>query len=139
VPAPAEIPKREVQVSQVLALARDYLGTRHKIGGQSKAGIDCSGLAQLSYSMVGVELPRSTTDQQYAGTPVKREEIQLGDLLFFTYPGGSRISHVGIVYEINGENDVVFIHASTSRGVRVDNLYSEYWSKLFRRARRVLD
>lgn len=53
---------------------------------------------------------------------------------------GSRISHVGIVYDVTSDGDVKFIHASTSKGVMVSSLNTDsYWGKKYRFAKRVVD
>lgn len=126
------------KAEQVLSEADKYMGTPHRMGGLSKSGIDCSGLVVMSYKKVSLPLPRSTRDQINSGKKIKLENIQKGDLVFFTYPGGTRVTHVGMVHEIKGPKDVVFIHTSSSRGVRKDNIYSDYWKPLFLQARRVL-
>jgi probable lipoprotein NlpC len=46
---------------------------------------------------------------------------------------------VGIVTTVRSNNDILFIHASTSQGVTETNLFSEYYSKRFRVARRIID
>lgn len=127
-----------VKVEQVLSEAEAYLGTPHRMGGLSRKGIDCSGLVLVSYKKVNLALPRSTRDQVRSGKAVSMDKLQKGDLVFFTYPGGSRITHVGMVHEVKGPKDIVFIHTSSSRGVRKDNLYSSYWKPLFVKARRII-
>lgn len=139
--APSEVSKmakRAVKIEKVLSVADSYMGTKHKMGGQSKSGIDCSGLVQISYKSINVSLPRSTSSQINSGNTIAIDKIVKGDLLFFTYPGGNKVTHVGIVYEVGSSKNVTFIHTSSSRGVRKDNLYSDYWRKLFVRAKRVL-
>lgn len=128
----------ELQINQVLETAEYYSGTEHKIGGLTKKGIDCSGLVLMSYKSINVELPRSTGGQVNVGKSVKKERLQKGDLVFFTYPKGKRITHVGIVSEVRSDTDIEFIHTSTSRGVRKDNLNSSYWNPLLVKSRRVL-
>ena len=128
-----------IQLSQVLQTADSYTGTKHRLGGLSKKGIDCSGLVQVAYNSIDVKLPRSTRDQVNTGSAVKRKDLRKGDLVFFTYPGGKRITHVGIVYEIKNSGEVIFIHTSTSRGVRKDSLSSGYWKPLLVKSRRVLE
>ena len=126
------------KVDKVIIAAESYMGTPHRMGGLTKKGIDCSGLVQVSYKKIDVSLPRSTRDQVNSGKAIAMAKVQKGDLVFFTYPGGTRITHVGLVHKVNGPKDVVFIHTSSSRGVRKDNLYSNYWKPLFVKARRVL-
>ncbi|GAB4346195.1 MAG: hypothetical protein OHK0038_26390 [Flammeovirgaceae bacterium] len=117
---------------KILETAESYLSTPHKMGGLSKKGIDCSGLVVVSYQAVGINLPRTSREQSLIGKPVSIDELQKGDLLFFS------IGHVGIVYEVKGKEDVEFIHTPVT-GVRKDNLFSKYWIKCYKEARRILN
>ncbi len=126
------------KADKIIKTAEQYLGTPHVMGGMSKKGIDCSGLMVVSYKAVNVNLPRVSRDQAKTGKPVKMTSLQKGDLVFFTYPGGNRITHVGLVTEVKSKSEVLFIHTSSSRGVTVDNLYSSYWKKNFMKATRPL-
>ncbi|MFC7404399.1 C40 family peptidase [Georgenia alba] len=82
--------------AQIVAIARQYIGTPYVYGGNTPAGFDCSGFTQYVYSQVGISLP-STTDGQYAaGYVVSAAEAQPGDLVW--EPG-----HIGI-YTGNGQH-----------------------------------
>jgi cell wall-associated NlpC family hydrolase len=71
----------------VVREAESYLGTPYVWGGESRGGIDCSGLVQASYKAIGISVPRVAADQQNVGTPVpKLADAQPGDLLFFGDP-----------------------------------------------------
>ena len=73
--------------ADVVKQAESYLGTPYVWGGESRTGIDCSGLVQASYSALGIQLPRVAADQAHAGTPVASlAEARPGDLLFFGDP-----------------------------------------------------
>ncbi len=103
--------------SQVLAVARQYLGVPYLFGGTNPAvGLDCSGLVQLVYAHLGVRLPR-TAQQQYDSTARIREaDLRAGDLVFFahTYQDPHDwITHVGVyagegrMINAPNDNDVV--------------------------------
>jgi hypothetical protein len=67
--------------------AETYLGVPYVWGGESRSGIDCSGLVQATYHSLGINLPRVAADQQHAGRPVASlAQAQPGDLLFFGDP-----------------------------------------------------
>src|SRR5688572_9558619 len=103
--------------------ARESLGVRYRFGALNPRATDCAGLVKRVVASAGVELPRRSTDQYRIGTPVKKDEMRPGDLVFFknTYKRG--ISHVGI-YIGGGE----FIHAASRRGrVVIDRLDESYF------------
>ncbi|PMR75563.1 C40 family peptidase [Billgrantia endophytica] len=116
----------------LLAQHERWVGTPYRLGGTSDRGIDCSALVQNVFSdTFRLELPRSTSEQVRQGTPIARDELQVGDLVFFRPPGA--YDHVGIYV---GEG--YFLHASTSRGVRLSKLNNAYWQRHYWQARRTL-
>jgi cell wall-associated NlpC family hydrolase len=95
-------------------------------------GFDCSGFVQWVFAQHGRSLPREVRDQYDEGTPINRDKVQAGDLVFFeTVSRGA--SHVGIAL---GEGQ--FVHAPSSRGVvRVESYTSRYWASRWIGARRI--
>ncbi|MBO0938616.1 C40 family peptidase [Fibrella sp. HMF5335] len=124
--------------SEVINQARTYTGTPYVSGGNTYDGIDCSGLICAAFSSVGLKMPRISWQQSEVGHEVEVEEIRPGDLVFFVPESGKEgyVSHAAIVTEVRGPNDIRFIHASSSRGVREDNLYSTYFKGRFVKALR---
>ncbi len=128
----AEIPK-------VVEVARTYSGTPYRSGGNDKNGIDCSGLICSVYSEIGVKVPRISWQQSEFGSEVgSLNEIKPGDWVFFVPEAGKEgyVSHAGIVTDVRNQDEIIFIHASTSRGVREDNLFSTYFKGRFVKAMR---
>ena len=84
----------------VIAVASRYLDWPYIWGGASPeaGGFDCSGLIQFAFAQVGVSLPRTAQAQYDAVTPVDRDGLAPGDLVFFadTYPSAEPITHVGL-------------------------------------------
>lgn len=126
-------------VDKIIATAYSYKGTRYKYGGVTRRGMDCSGLIMTSFKNNGVSLPRTSQDMSNQGKQISLKDVRKGDLLFFkTNPRKPRkISHVGLVTSI--KNGVIyFIHASTKRGVTVNNMSQKYYKRNFAKAKRVL-
>ncbi|WP_443938876.1 C40 family peptidase [Pedobacter sp. MW01-1-1] len=95
----------------------DWAGVKYRFGGLDKSGIDCSGFALLlEKEIYGKSLPRISRDQANAVKEKNVSRLEEGDLVFFSF-GGAAVDHVG-VYLNNG----FFVHASTSRGVIVDDM-----------------
>lgn len=112
---------------------QEWKGTRYRLGGNSKRGIDCSGFTQVTFrDLFGIDLPRTTSEQAKAGTKVSKSELKTGDLVFFKTGRGPNGKHVGIYVK-----DDQFMHASTKGGVIYSSLNSPYWSKTFWQARRM--
>ncbi len=127
------------QVSTVIKTARSYTGTPYKWGGTTRAGIDCSALTGHAFESINISLPRTADAQALKGEKVKIGELQPGDLVFFATGKKRRvITHVGIITEVKAKDNAKFIHASTSLGVVETNLYSDYFIKRFRGARRMI-
>ncbi|RBY74345.1 lytic transglycosylase [Geodermatophilus sp. TF02-6] len=85
--------------NRVVAEARRYLGVPYLWGGTDPAtGLDCSGFAQLVYGNLGIDLPRTSSQQATAGTAVASlADARPGDLVFFDHtPSRPGIDHVGI-------------------------------------------
>ncbi|MEX1241564.1 MAG: C40 family peptidase [Cyclobacteriaceae bacterium] len=130
---------RDAKVDRVIISARAYIGTPYKYGGTSRSGMDCSGLLLNSFKAIEVSLPRSSEAQSRTGAEVKMKNLQPGDLVFFATGNKRRmITHVGMVTEIKGKDEIKFIHASSSLGVVETNIYADYYQKRFRAARRVI-
>lgn len=116
---------------RIIAEAKKFVGTPYKFGGTSPSGFDCSGFVYYTHKRVGKTLPRSSTLMFQRGTPVHKSRLRPGDLVFFsTYKKGA--SHVAIYI---GNN--LMIHA-TSKGVKIDDLNSAYWSSKFIGAKRII-
>jgi cell wall-associated NlpC family hydrolase len=87
-----------------LQAALSKLGSPYVYGATGPNAFDCSGLTQWAFKQVGISIPRTAEAQAGSGTPVSRDQLQPGDLVFFYSP----VSHVGI-YAGNGN----VVHAST--------------------------
>ena len=99
----------------------DWRHVKHRMGGMSKEGIDCSGLVYKTYrTKFGIDLPRSTEYQSQAGRSIKQSQLKAGDLVFFKT--GFKTHHVGM----NIDKDD-FLHVSSSKGAMISNKGNHYW------------
>lgn len=100
--------------ANIVAYAKEFIGTPYRSGGTTTAGFDCSGFTKYVFSHFNVELPRIAKDQTSEGTVVRKSDLQAGDLIFF----GSSIYHVGIYI-----GDGKFIHSpKPGSSVRIEKL-----------------
>lgn len=122
--------------SSIISCARSQIGINYVSGGMSRSGFDCSGFTAYVFRKYGISLPHSAAGQSAYGSYVSRSNLRPGDLVFFDTNGGrTSISHVGIY--IGGGS---FIDASSSRPhcVTIDSINSNYYSKRYVTARRIL-
>ena len=99
----------------VIDQALKYFNAPYLWGGRTPFGVDCSGLSQIIYKMIGISLPRDASQQVNLGTAMSFvDEAEPGDLAFFDDDEGN-IVHVGIIWKRNK-----IIHASGQ--VRIDNV-----------------
>ncbi|WP_162428792.1 C40 family peptidase [Pontibacter pudoricolor] len=122
-------------IETVIETARSYTGVPYRWGGTTRVGMDCSGLLCTSFESIDVKLPRTSDEQSRFGKEVRVKDLQEGDLVFFgANRNSNQITHVGLVTEVIDDNNIRFIHASTSLGVIENNLFSAHYQKIFIKA-----
>ena len=118
-------PAEEVKNTKMFEFIDDWYGTPYHLGGSTKKGVDCSAFSQFLFASVyGLSIPRTAREQYNLTNRISRTQLTEGDLIFFNTRGG--ISHVGIYLQNNK-----FVHASTSGGVMISDIFDEYWAKKF--------
>ncbi|MBI4698633.1 MAG: C40 family peptidase [Nitrospirae bacterium] len=125
---------KTISMREKLSLfAQKMMGIPYKFGSSTFMGIDCSAYVQKVFSLAGVPLPRTAREQFALGQPVNKEDLTIGDLVFFqTY--ASFPSHVGIYM-----GNRLFIHASKLyKGVTIDSLDTPYYFNKYIGAKRLL-
>lgn len=111
---------------------KDWKGVPYLLGGNGYDGVDCSAFLQIVFlDYFDIKLPRVTVDQMKVGKSVKKNNIRIGDLVFFKT--GKKTMHAGVMI-----NDQQFMHASTSSGVMISALQERYWNDTYLTTRRIL-
>jgi cell wall-associated NlpC family hydrolase len=120
----------------LVKVAKSFMGAPYRYGGESVRGLDCSAYVKKIYDIFDVPLPRSAREQFNVGEKITKDDLAVGDLVFFRtkryikYP-----THVGIYI---GEGN--FIHSSSGYnklGVKIDSLTSDFYGRTFIGAVRV--
>ena len=120
--------------AEIAKFVCSFVGYSYVYGGSKPAtGFDCSGLMYYCLTQYGYSMKRTANDQMSQGTAVSRDQLQVGDLVFFG--SGSYANHVGMYI-----GDGNFVHASTpSTGVRINSLNETYYTNRYIGARRIIN
>jgi len=116
----------------LVKISKGFLGAPYRFGGASLKGLDCSAFVKRVYSIFDINLPRTAREQAQLGQKVSREQLAVGDLVFFHTR--RYIGHVGI-YIGNDQ----FVHAASGRHreVTISSLNEPYYDKHFIKAVRL--
>lgn len=135
---PSSVPQTLSLASDLIQAAKRHIGARYSRGAGGPSAFDCSGFTSYVFKRLGITLKRSSREQVTQGEAITRKQDLLpGDLVFFGH-GGKNVSHVGIVTDVDQDGTFQFIHASTSRGVRIDSSTDSYWTRRYVSGRRIL-
>jgi len=120
----------------LVKVAKSFMGAPYKYGGNTVKGLDCSAYVKKIYEIFDIQLPRSARDQFKIGSKITKEDLAVGDLVFFRTKRYAKYpTHVGIFI-----GDGSFIHSSSGHGrigVKIDSLSSDYYSKAYTGATRI--
>ncbi|SFJ31201.1 C40 family peptidase [Thermoflavimicrobium dichotomicum] len=129
----ATVSTRTQKSDKLIAEAKRHLGKPYRYGSTGPSSFDCSGFTQYVFKQaLGINLPRTASYQAKEGKSTGKSLSNLlrGDLMIFKEDG--RVFHVAI-YIGNGE----MIHATTSKGVKIDKVTNTYWKPRFSEGRRI--
>ena len=129
------------RTEMVMSEAFSHIGTRYRSGAKGPSAFDCSGFTSYVFKQqTNVFIGASSRDQYARNIPITRDELQSGDLVFFTSPGSGRsVGHVGIIVDVDPLTQTFsFIHASSSKGVTITNSNEGFYARRFVGVRRVL-
>ncbi len=136
-PATAQNKKKRKKIDKAVRVARSYIGTPYVYGGNTKSGIDCSGLIHNAYKTIGITLPRTAKEQSKVGNKKMEGRVRPGDIVYFKFKEKrSKWWHSGMITYAD-DKTIKFIHASSSRGV-VEDTMNGYYTKNVKFYRRVI-
>ena len=126
-------------INNLVTEAYKHIGARYRYGSKGPNTFDCSGFTSYVYKQSNMNIGASSRDQYARNKPIKRSELQPGDLVFFTSPGSRKgVGHVGIVIDYDPVSEVfTFIHASTKAGVKISKSSEPNYTRRYVGARRV--
>lgn len=136
-PAPNNTQESAPQGSaaSVVEFVRSQVGKAYVFGSVGPNAYDCSSLVMAAYKRIGISLPHYSVSQYGYGYAVSMNNLQPGDLLFYTTNGTGNISHVGVYI-----GDGMMVHASSpSVGVIMTNIYQNWYQSRFIGARRLIN
>lgn len=126
-------------IDDLLAEGRSHIGKKYVHGAKGPNTFDCSGFTSYVYKQFGFNISPGSRIQYTQGTPVARNDLRKGDLVFFTSPkSGKAVGHVGIVVSADNETgNFKFIHASI-RGVKISD-FEGYYVPRYVGAKRIIE
>jgi lipoprotein Spr len=126
----------QIQNKKLFEYIDEWYGTRYCMGGTTKNCIDCSAFVQsLVGAIYGITVPRTAVTQYKASKRISTTELKEGDLLFFhTRRNHGLVTHVGIYLQNNK-----FVHASSSGGVTISDMYEPYYVQHLIAAGRIIE
>ncbi|MGL6115902.1 C40 family peptidase [Cetobacterium sp. SF1] len=124
--------ERNNRLSKIKTFYTEWKGTKYKYGGQSKKGVDCSGLVGIFFKEeYNKSIPRTTLEIAKEGEEVSSiSDLEVGDIVLFKIR--RKVYHTGL-YIGNGK----FLHSSTQKGVMI-SMFDDYWLKKYWQSRRIL-
>ncbi len=126
------IEEDKIENIKLYSFIDEWYGVPYKYGGKTKSGIDCSNFTSTLYSNIyNKSLTGSSSSIFDQCKTISKSNLEEGDLVFFKIDG-DKISHIGVYLQNNK-----FVHATTKKGVMIDDLDEAYYKKYFYKAGRL--
>lgn len=132
--------KQKTEQDEVIEFGTKYLHKPYRYAARGPNSFDCSGFTSFVFKEFGYKLNPSSVGQSHQGTTIRRrEDLQVGDLVFFEGRShNGRVGHVGIVSEMRRNGNFKFLHASTQHGVIFSSSNEPYYKARYLRGSRIL-
>lgn len=122
----------------IAKFAQTKLGAKYKYANRGPKQFDCSGFTHYVMNEFDITIPPVSREQEKLGKAINWKDAKPGDLLFYRRSKNGTVFHVSLVIENTG-NSLKVIHATSSRGVVIDDIYqSSYWNSKVITARTIL-
>lgn len=126
------VEENKIENIKLYSFIDEWYGVPYKYGGKNKSGIDCSNFTSTLYSNIyNKSLSGSSSSIFEQCKTISKSNLEEGDLVFFKIDG-DKISHIGVYLQNNK-----FVHATTKKGVMIDDLDQAYYKKYFYKAGRL--
>lgn len=127
-----KVDENKIENIKLYSFIDEWYGVPYKYGGKNKNGIDCSNFTSTLYSNVySKPLTGSSSSIFNQCKVISKNNLEEGDLVFFKIDGDN-ISHIGVYLQNNK-----FVHATTKKGVMIDDLDEEYYKKYYYKGGRI--
>lgn len=123
--------------NKIIDFAKSLIGVKYRYASSNpQVGFDCSGFVNYVYKQFGINSPRSSAGFAVTGKTIKLADAKVGDVLVFTGSNAKvrKPGHVGIIYSINEDGEIKFIHSSSgkAKGVTITDLEGYYKNRFLK-------
>lgn len=115
---PSKFEDTSSTAQKVINQARQFLGGKYSWGGSSpNSGFDCSGLIKYVFNSVGIDLPRTATQQGKVGQEINLQQAQPGDIIWFGSKNSPSGQHIGLISRIDNGQIYIIDAAGKKLGI----------------------